>query len=174
MRSGSLTPNVVAPSSKGIIPNPPTPPSQKIISLSASNTDKVEPFYVSLLVREYVLKNCIIDSGAFDNVMSIKIAKALKLTMTPNSGSCYTMESKKVPILWKVNDAHVDLARFTDKKVLAMILVAYILASFGILLRRGFMQQLGGKIKINWSFATIPVKGDMEKFLPEKKMRYTV
>ncbi|KAH9321760.1 hypothetical protein KI387_016399, partial [Taxus chinensis] len=54
--------------------------------------------------------------GASDNVMPLKVVKALKLTMIPPSGSYYSLESREVPLVGKVKDAQVALTRFPDKK----------------------------------------------------------
>ncbi|KAH9331250.1 hypothetical protein KI387_003358, partial [Taxus chinensis] len=99
IKSISFTPIALTPYSKGLLPNPPAPPSQNMFSLSTSKTEKVDPCYISLLVGEYVLNNFIIDYNTSDKVMPMKVSKDLKLTMNPPSGSCYSLESKYVPII---------------------------------------------------------------------------
>ncbi|KAH9299761.1 hypothetical protein KI387_031443, partial [Taxus chinensis] len=59
---------------------------------------------------------------ASNNVMPIKVANSLGLTLTRASGLCYSMESKEVPLVGKINDAQVDLPEFPDKKVSMNIL----------------------------------------------------
>ncbi|KAH9288089.1 hypothetical protein KI387_032206, partial [Taxus chinensis] len=77
-------------------------------------------------------------SGASDNVMPAKVAHALGLTLTHTYGSCYSMESKEVPLVGRIKDAQVAFAALPEKKVLATILVADIPPSYGMLLSRNF------------------------------------
>lgn len=60
---------------------------------------KPNPFYVSLLLNGQNLRNCIIDSGASDNIMPFAIAKALGLDLTKTFGHCYSLDRKKVPLV---------------------------------------------------------------------------
>ena len=83
-----------SPNSKGLFPTPSTPPSQNMLALSSSKTNKVEPFYMSLLIKGFQLNNCIIDSRASNNVISAKVENSLGLTLTRVNGTCYSMESK--------------------------------------------------------------------------------
>ncbi|KAH9313222.1 hypothetical protein KI387_028257, partial [Taxus chinensis] len=116
--------------SKGLLPTPSTPSTQNMISLNASTTNRVEPFYLSLLIKGFQLNNCIIDFGASDNVIPGKVANALGLTLTPVNDTCYSMESKQVPLVGRIKDARVALADYPDKKILLTILVVDIPASF--------------------------------------------
>ncbi|KAH9323744.1 hypothetical protein KI387_018383, partial [Taxus chinensis] len=102
--------------SKGMIPTPSTPPSQHMLALSASKIDKVEPFYLSLLMNGFELNNYIIDSGASDNVMPLKVANALSMKLTRVNRACYSMESKQVPLVGRIKDAQVALAEYPNKK----------------------------------------------------------
>ncbi|KAH9307485.1 hypothetical protein KI387_035396, partial [Taxus chinensis] len=76
------------------------------------------------------LSNCVIDSGALDNVMPTKVAHALGLTLTCTYGSCYSMESKEVPLVGRIKDAQVAFATLPEKRVLATILVVDIPPSY--------------------------------------------
>ena len=61
---------------------------------SEKHDRKPNPFYISLLLNGRRLNNCIIDSGASDNIMPAPVAKALGLTLTKNFGKCYAMDGK--------------------------------------------------------------------------------
>lgn len=67
--------------------------------LATFPSQKPKPFYVSLYINGSRLKNCIIDLGASNNVMSSPIAKALGLTLPKSHHRCYSMDVKKVPLL---------------------------------------------------------------------------
>lgn len=99
---------------------------------------KNDPFYISLLARRYRLNNYIIYSGDFVNVIPIKVSNDFGFKLKWESGSCYSMELKEVPIIGNIKDTQVALAKFLDKKLSLNILVAEIQNSFGILLSRRF------------------------------------
>ena len=75
--------------------------------------------------------------------MPYSIAKALGLNLTKVHGRFYSMDAKYVPLIRKIKDAQVALALHPEKKLLFTILVADILASYGLLLSRSFYQDLG-------------------------------
>lgn len=64
-----------------------------------SPIEKIEPFYISLLINGFKLSNCVIDSGASDNVMPTEVANALSLTLTKIFGRCFSMDNKQVPLI---------------------------------------------------------------------------
>ena len=113
--------------------------------LATSPGQKPDPFYISLYINGCKLSNCIIDSGASDNVMPYSIAKALGLNLTKMHGRCYSMDAKQFPLLGQIKDAQVTLASHPEKKLLLTILVANILASYGLLLSKSFCRDLGGR-----------------------------
>ncbi|KAH9296740.1 hypothetical protein KI387_044768, partial [Taxus chinensis] len=120
------------------------------------------------------LSNCVIDSGASDNVIPTKVAHALGLTLTRAFGSCYSMESRKVPLVGRIKDAQVAFAAFPEKRVLATILVADIPPLYGMFMSRNFCKEVGGEIQMDWLHALIPVNGKMKKLLLEKQTEYIV
>ena len=117
--------------------------------LATSPRQKPEPFYISLYINGCKLSNCIIDSGASDNVMPYSMAKALGLNLTKMHWRFYTMDSKQVPLLGQIKDAQVALASHPEKKLLLTILVVDMLTSYGLLLSRSFCRDLGGEIKLD-------------------------
>ena len=154
-------------SSKGILKTPKDGKTQNIVAATTPSNEKIEPFFVSFLINGCKLSNCIIDSGASDNVMPEKVAHALGLTCTRTFGSCYSMETKQVPLIGQIKDAQMVLAQFPQKRVKVTILVADIPASYGMLLSRKFCRDLGGEIQMDWSHAMIPINGEMKKLMPE-------
>lgn len=106
--------------------------------------------------------------------MPYPIAKALDLTLTKVHGRFYSMDAKQVPLLGKIKDAQVALATHSKKKLLLTILVVYILASYGLLLRRIFCRDLGGKIKLDWFQVVIHIGSKKVKLEPEEKDKFIV
>ena len=135
---------------------------------------KPGPFYISLFINGNRLSNCIIDSGASDNVMPTSVAKALGLPLTKAFGRCYSMDAKQVPLVGQIKDAQVALAAYPSKRLKLTILVADIPASYGMLLSRSFCKDMGGEIKLDRSAATIQVGDKKVKLEPEEKAKFTV
>lgn len=69
-----------------------------------SPIEKIEPFYISLLINGYKLSNCVIDFEASYNVMPSKFANALGLNLTKTFGKCFSMDNKKVPLIGQIKD----------------------------------------------------------------------
>ena len=80
---------------------------EKSSVLATSPGQKPDPFYISLYINGCKLSNCIIDSGASDNVMPYSIAKALGLNLTKVHERFYSMDAKQVPLLVHIKDAQV-------------------------------------------------------------------
>lgn len=129
---------------------------------------------MSLFINGHKLNNCIIDSGASENIMPSSVAKSLGLSLTKTFGRCYSMDSKQIPLLGQVKDAQVALATYPSKRVKLTILVADTPASYGVLLRRTICKDLGGEIKMDWSQATIPVEKQKVVLQPETKSKFIV
>lgn len=135
---------------------------------------KPNPFYISFLLNGQKLSNCIIDSGASDNIMPQPVAKALGLELTKKFGCCYAMDGKKVPLVGEVKDVQSVLYACPEKRVKLTILVADIPASYGMLLSRTFCKDMGGEIKMDWSEAYIPMGKKKIKLEPKPRNKYTV
>ena len=60
------------------------------------------------------------------------------------------------------------------KNVLMDIVVADIPPSFGMLLSRSWVAKLKGTLQLDFSYATIPVFGQMRKLYREQKMKYMI
>ena len=148
--------------------------SEKESFTATSVSDKPNPFYVSLYIAGCKLSNCIIDSGASDNVMPSKVAHALGLSLNKPSGKVYSMEAKQVPLVGQLKDAQVALVVHPEKKLKLNILVADIPTSYGMLLGRSFCKDLDGEIKMDMSHALIPIGDKKVKLNHKPKAKYTV
>lgn len=85
---------------------------QNNLVASPSRVEKIEPFYISLLINGYKLSNYVIDSGASNNVMPSKVANSLGLTLTKTFGRCFSMDNKQVPLIGQIKDAQFAFASF--------------------------------------------------------------
>jgi hypothetical protein len=61
---------------------------------------KVPPFYISLENNDFSLHNCLVDSGATNNIMSLLVMEALGIECTKYyeiGESIHAIDSRKVP-----------------------------------------------------------------------------
>jgi hypothetical protein len=60
--------------------------------------DDNPPFYLSLGINGFCWNNCMLDSGASKNLMSLKVMKKLGLRTTHPYGNVCGIDSKKVKV----------------------------------------------------------------------------
>ena len=114
-------------------------------------------FYVTLVLHDFLLHNCTPDSGASHNLMSLSVMKPLGLQITKTYKDLYSFHSKKLKCLGMIKDLVVNLAQILVKGVVMDIVVADIPARFGMLLSRSWGIKLGGSIKLDLTYATLPM-----------------
>lgn len=106
--------------------------------------------------------------------MPKKLAHALGFTLTKSYGQRYSMETKKVPLTGKIEDAQFAFVSFPKKRVKMTILVVDILTTYGILLGRGFCKYFGGEINTDWTKDKIRLNGVPCVLHPETQEKYLV
>ena len=89
----------------------------------------------------------------------------LGLQITRPYKDLYYFDSKSVKCLGMIKDLVVNLAQILAKSVEMDIVVADILDQFEMLLSRSWGTNIGGSIKIDLTYATIPVFGGEERQL---------
>lgn len=94
------------------------------------------PFYVTLVVHDILLHNCMFDSRASHNLMPLSIMEHLGLQTTRPYKDLYSFDSERVKCLGMIKDLVVNLAQIPTKSVVVDIVVADIHASFGMLFSR--------------------------------------
>ena len=102
------------------------------------------------------------------------VSQALVLELTKTFECFYSMDGKQVPLVGQVKDVQAVLYAFPKKRVKLMILVADILASYGMLLSRTFCKDMGEEIKMDWLEAYILVGKKHIKLEPKPKNKYMV
>ena len=115
----------------------------------------VPPFYISLLLHDFILHNCMLDSGASHNIMPLSIMKELNLQITKPYRYLYSFESKMVKCVGLIKDMVVCLAQILAKSIVMDVMVVDIPARFGMLLSRYWGAKLGGVLKLEFTYAII-------------------
>ena len=123
----------------------------------------VPPFYISLRLHDFVLHNAMFDYGASHNLMLKVVMEILGLDITRKYHDLYSFDSSRVRCIGLIKDFVVSLDQIPTKNVLMDVVVADIPPRFGMLLSRSWGEKLKGTLQLDFSYATIPVFGQMRK-----------
>jgi hypothetical protein len=126
------------------------------LSSTFGSNGQHEPFFVSLVVTDWILHNCMMDTGAGMNVMSLEVANKMGLkTSRPYRNVC-AFDSQEIPTIGVIKDLQVHLARHPDVMITMDVVVLDIPAACGMWLSREWSAKLGGTLQMDLSYATIP------------------
>eukprot|EP00253_Pinus_taeda_P013765 PITA_13765 len=114
------------------------------------------------------------DSGASHNLMPKTIMEKLGLDITRKYHDLYSFDSSRVRCIGLIKDLVVSLDQIPAKNVLMDVVVADIPPRFGMLLSISWGAKLKGTLQLDFSYATIPVFGQMRKLYREQKMKYMI
>jgi hypothetical protein len=81
------------------------------------------------------------------------------LDITKPYQDLFSFDSKKLKCLGLINDMVVSLAQLPMKSVVMDIVVADIPPKFGMLLFRTWAKKVGGSLKMDLTYSTIPMFG---------------
>jgi ribonuclease HI len=137
--------------------------------------EKNHRFFLSLLVNNHLLHNCMLDFGASSNVMTKKVMEQLNLRISRPYHNIFAMDSKTIEVHGLIKRLQVHLASFPDIQIEMDIVVIDVLDTWGMLLSRKTTTDLGGNIQMDLTYATIPTPdGTMFRLNRELERRYHV
>jgi hypothetical protein len=140
----------------------------------SSDADEVPPFYVSLKIHDMTLHNAILDSGASHNLMSKVVMDQLDLDITRPFKDIFSFDSRKVKCLGLIKDMIISLSQIATKNMVLDVVVAEIPPKFGMLLSRSWAAKLKGILKMDMSYAAIPIFGQDMRLYRELFLKYMV
>jgi hypothetical protein len=114
------------------------------------------PFFITLVVNNLLLHNCMLDSGASTNVMSLKVMDQLGLKTTRPYRNVCGIDSREIKVCGLIKDLKVSLVAYPDISLLMDVVVIDVPDAWGMLLSRKWAANLGGSIQMDLSYATIP------------------
>lgn len=135
---------------------------------------EIPPSYLSLKLHDFILHNAMIDSGASHNLMPRFIMEKLGLSITRPYHDLYSFDLGRVKCLGHIKYLVVSLDQIPAKNVLMDVVVVNIPPRFGMLLSRSWGAKLKGTLQLDFSYATIPVFGNLRKLYREKKMKFMI
>jgi ribonuclease HI len=118
--------------------------------------EKNLPFYLSLLVSDKVLHNCMLDSGASSNVMTKKVMEQLNLRISRPYHNICALDSQTIEVFGLIKGLQVYLKAFPDIMIEMDIVVIDVPDVWGMLINRKSAADLGGNIQMDLSYATLP------------------
>jgi len=140
-----------------------------------NSKDYVAPFYITLSVHDHLLHNCMLDFGAYYNLMPKVIMEKLGLEITRPYQDLYCFDSRKVKCLGMIKDLVVNLAQIPVKSILMDVVVVDVPAKYGMLLSKSWGAKLGGSLQLDMTYATIPIfGGQFTQLYRETRLAYTV
>jgi hypothetical protein len=119
--------------------------------------DNKPPFYLSLGMNGLPLNNCMLDSKASTNIISLKVMKHIGLKTNRPYGIVCGIDSWMVEVLGVYEDVEVFLIDFPQINILMDILVIDVLDSQGMLLSKTWSSALMGFLSMHLTHAYIPM-----------------
>jgi len=98
----------------------------------------------SMFRDDLLLHNCMLDSNASSNVMSLKVMNQLGLQITWPYRNVCAMDCRKIKVHGLTKDLQVKLASYLDISLLMDVVVIDVLDAWGMLFSRKCTVSLGG------------------------------
>ena len=133
------------------------------------DNDEDPPFYLILNVHDMIVHNVMLDSDASHNLMPNGVVESLGLEVTRPYKYLYSFDSTRVRCLGLIKDMVVTLKKMPSKTMVMDVVVEYIPPKFCVLLSRSWTSKLKGSLKMDMSYATIPMVGGNKRLYSEKR-----
>jgi hypothetical protein len=114
------------------------------------------PFFMTLTMNNKYLNNCMLDTGAGANMMSLKVMQQMGLKVTRPYRNVCGFESKAIPTHGVVENVEVHLKEYPEKTF--HIIVVDVPDVWGKLLSRKFGAMIGGSLEKDLTFLRLPLK----------------
>jgi hypothetical protein len=119
---------------------------------------KNPPFFMTLIMNNKSLNNCMLDTGEGANMMSLKVMQQLGLKVTRPYRNVCGFESKAIPTHGVIENIQVCLKDYPEKIIHMDIVVVDVPDVWGMLLSMKFSLKLGGTLGMDLTYVNIPLK----------------
>jgi hypothetical protein len=127
-------------------------------------------FFMSLQINDKCLNNCMLDSGAGANMMSLRVMEQLGLKTTQPYRNVCGFESRAIPTHGVVENVKAHLARYPERVIPIDIMVVDVPDVWRMLLSRKCVTMLGGTLEMDLTNINMPLKGGTFAHLPNMPM----
>jgi hypothetical protein len=118
------------------------------------------PFFMTLIMKDKSINNCMLDTGAGANIMPFKVMQKLGLKVTRPYRNVCGFESKAIPTHGVVENVEICLKEYPEKVIHIDIVIVDVPDVWGMLLSRKFASMLGGTLEMDLSFIEFPLKNE--------------
>jgi len=119
--------------------------------------DEHPPFFMTLLMNNKSLNNCMLDSGVCANMMSLKVMQQLGLKVTQPYRNVCGFESRAIPTHGVIENVEVCLEKYLERVIHIDIVVVDVPDVWGMLLSRKFASMLGGTLEMDLTCINVPM-----------------
>lgn len=116
-------------------------------------TQKVKPppFYLTLIIGQHLVHNCMIDSGVSSSIMPKKIVDKLGLTYEPLSEGVVQLDGPAVNTVGVIKNLDLILHACPNFSIRQDVYIIDLPPYFALCLSRDFKAKLGGYLSSDWS-----------------------
>ena len=132
--------------------------------------EEVPPFYLSLNVRDMVVHNAMLDSGASHNLMPKGVVEILGLEVTRPYKDLYSFDSRRVKCFGLIKNMVVTLNKLPSKTIVMVVVVADIPPKFGVFLSRSWTSKLKGSLQMDMSMLQFLFKMGAEGCIVKREL----
>jgi len=118
--------------------------------------NKPPTFYMTLEIDEYILHNCLVDSGAAMTIMPKVVYDVMGLPLTRTSMGVLQLESTLVKIVGVIKDVVLKVHKCPSVIITQEIMVVELSPLFGLCLSREFTTKIGGYLAMDYTHYLIP------------------
>jgi hypothetical protein len=145
-----------------------------------SEDKKGKPFVPSFLLTFEVFKknlhNCLVDSGASSNVISLSICKKLNVDPLKRDKHVIQLDKTQVKVMGELKDVIIRITTHPKFVQVIDIIVVDIQEAYGFLLSQDWSEKLKKYFSIDWDHLWLPLKGHMNiiRIDRERYLKHTV
>jgi hypothetical protein len=132
--------------------------------------DGHSPFFMTLLINNKCLNNCMMDSGEGANMMSLKVIEQLGLKVTRTYKNVCGFESRSIPMHGVIGNVEIWLGRYPERVIHMDIVVVDVPDVWGRLLSREFVAMMGGTLEMDLTYINVPMNNGTISHLPNVPM----
>jgi hypothetical protein len=117
--------------------------------------DGYPPVFMTLLINNKFLNNCMLDSGAGANMMSLKVMENFGLKVTRPYRNVCGFDSRAIPTHGVVENVYVFLVRYLERVIHVDIVVVDVQDVWGMSLSRKFVAMLRGTLEMDLTYINV-------------------
>jgi hypothetical protein len=132
-------------------------------------------FYMTLQINDLLLRNCMLDSGASNNIMTLEVMNQLGLQITRLYRNVRDMYAREVACFGIIENLQICLFACPQRRMVMDVVIIDYPTQWGMLLSRKWCTYVGGTLQIDLTYVDIPVEDNFKiRVFREQKMLHNV